>query len=94
LFEIHNLRLKNGESYIDFLDRLIPTAGHDQETNPLKCNEIRTVFLQDLPTELFQKLNGLHDRDLLQLAADADASIHDSRKHAMYQHNVGVKRNF
>jgi len=38
----------------------------------------------------FRKFNGLHDRDLLQLAADADASIHDSRKHAMYQHNAGA----
>ena len=35
-------------------------------------------------------MNGLHDRDLLQLAADADASAHDSRKHAMYQHNAGA----
>ena len=86
--EIHNLRLKDGESYVDFTDRLIATAGHDWETNPLKCNEIRIAFLQVLPTELFWKLNGLHDRDLLQLAADADASIHDSCKHAMYQHNA------
>jgi len=90
LFEIHNLRLKDGKSYVDFMDRLIATAGHDWETNPLKSNEIRTAFLQVLPTELFWKLNGLHDRDLLQLAADADASIHDSRKHAMYQHNAGA----
>jgi len=35
-------------------------------------------------------LNDLHGRDLLQLVADADASIHDSHKHAMYQKNVGV----
>jgi len=35
------------------------------------------------------RTTGLRDRDLLQLAADADASIHDSRKHAMYQHNAG-----
>jgi len=56
----------------------------------LKCKEIRTAFLQVLPTEFFWKLNGLHDRDLLQLAADADASIHDSRKHAMYQQNAGA----
>ena len=35
LFEIHNLRLKDGESYVDFMDRLIATAGHDWETNPL-----------------------------------------------------------
>ena len=90
LFEIHNLRLKDGESYVDFMDRLIATAGHDWESNSLKCNEIRTAFLQILPTELFWKLNGLHDRDILQLAADADASIHDSRKHAMYQHNASV----
>ena len=65
LFEIHNLRLKDGESYVDFMDRLIATAGHDWETNPLKCKEIPTAFLQVLPTELFWKLNGLHDRDLL-----------------------------
>jgi len=43
-----------------------------------------------LPTELFWKLNGLHDRDLLQLPADADASIHDSRKHDMHQQNAGA----
>jgi len=88
LFKIHNLHLKDGESYIDFMDRLITTVGHDWESNPLKCNEIRTAFLQVLSTELFWKLNGLHYRDLLQLAVDADASIHDSRKHAMYQHNA------
>jgi len=77
------------------MDRLIATAGHDWETNPLKCNEIRTGFLQLLQTELFRKLNGLHDRDLLQLATDADVSIHDSCKHAMYQQNavVGSFRN-
>jgi len=33
LFEIHNLRLKDGKSYVDFMDRLIATAGHDWETN-------------------------------------------------------------
>jgi len=44
------------------MDRLITTAGHthDWETNPLKCKEIHTAFLQVLPTELFWKLNGLH----------------------------------
>ena len=90
LFEINNLCLKDGKSYVDFMDRLIATAGHDWETNPLKCSEIRTGFLQLLQTELFRKLNGLHDRDLLQLAADGDVSIHDSCKHAMYQQNAGV----
>ena len=44
LFEIHTLRLKDGESYVDFMDRLIATAGHDWESNPLKCNEILTSF--------------------------------------------------
>ena len=90
LFEIHNLCLKDGESYVDFMDRLIATGGHDWETNPLKYNEICTAFSQVLPKELFWKLNGLHDCDLLQLAADADASIHDSRIHTMYQHNAGA----
>ena len=57
---------------------------------------VSTITYNPVPTlaprqgkELFRKLNGLHDRDLLQLAADADASIHDSRKHALYQHNAG-----
>jgi len=60
LFVFHNLCLKDGASYDDFMDRLIATSGHDWETNPLKCNEIRTAFLQVLPTELFWKMVIVH----------------------------------
>jgi len=45
LFEIHNLRLQDGESCSSFMDRLIHTAGHDVETNWYKRRELYTATL-------------------------------------------------
>jgi len=79
LFEIHNLRLQDGESYSSFMDRLIHIAGHDRETNWYKRRELYNAFMNAVPDQLHWKLSGYCDTDLLDLATLADNILLDSK---------------
>jgi len=78
LFDIHNLRLQDGES-CSFVDRLIHTAGHDWETNWYKRRELYNAFMNAVPDQLHWKLSGHCDTDLLDLATSADNILLDSK---------------
>ena len=79
LFEIHNLRLQDGESCSSFRDRLIHIAGHDWGTNWYKRRELHNAFMNAVPDQLHWKLSGHCDTDLLDLATLADNILLDSK---------------
>jgi len=78
LIEIRNLHLNDREPCVNIMDKLISTAGHDWETNLVKCNEICTAFLASFVNGATPEVVWFaRTRHINELAADADASVHD-----------------